>query len=162
MRIGNMSVIEYLKQNVKYIRVRFLNLIKKKNTVWISAHLFTELSAFVITNISRRRSNQFGHTVFLHIFRHIHTDHCLFTAKHRFCQRFGKFCLTDTRWAEEQKRTNRTMWVFQTYSSSLNCLRNSFHRLILTDHTFVKFFFKCSKAFCLPIGQFLNRNLCPV
>ena len=35
MRIGNMSVIEYLKQNVKYIRVRFLNLIKKENTVWI-------------------------------------------------------------------------------------------------------------------------------
>ena len=83
-----MSVVKYLKQNVKNIRMCFLNFIKKKNTVRISPYLFTKLSALVIANISRRRSNQFRHTVFLHIFRHIYADHCLFASKHCLCQSF--------------------------------------------------------------------------
>gem|GEM_PF-5580403 len=78
-----MSIIQYLKKDIKHIGMRFFNLVKKKNTVRIPANLLTELSAFIISDISRRRTNQLGYTVFLHIFRHINTDHCLLTSKYR-------------------------------------------------------------------------------
>ena len=67
LRICNMSVIQNLKQNIKYIRMCFFNLIEQNHAVGISAYLFRQLTAFIISYISRRRSNQFGYTVFLHV-----------------------------------------------------------------------------------------------
>ena len=157
-----MAIVQYLQKNVKYIRMCFLNLIKKQDTVWISADFLAELSAFFIAYISRRRSDQFGDTVFLHIFRHIYTDHCLFTAKYCFCKGFGKFCLSDTCRAKEKEGANRTVRIFKSNSSSFDCLCNSFHCFILSDHTFVEFFLQTCKTFCFSLCQFLQWDLGPV
>ena len=139
-----------------------LNLIKKQYTVRISADLLTELAAFFISYISRRRTDQLGDTVFLHIFGHIYTNHRLFTSKDSFCQSLGKFCLTNTCRSKKKERTNGTVRIFKSYSSPFHCLRNSFHCLILSDHTFMKFFLQTSKTFGFSLCQFLKRNLCPV
>ena len=39
--ICNMSVIQYLQQNIKYVRMCFLNLIKENDCIRISPYLFT-------------------------------------------------------------------------------------------------------------------------
>ena len=47
-----MTIIKYLQKNIKHIRMSLFNLVKKNDTVWISAHFFAELSTFFIAYIS--------------------------------------------------------------------------------------------------------------
>ena len=65
------AIIEHLKQNIENIRMRLFDLIKKQYGIGFSAHGFGQLSAFVVTHISRRRANQSGHREFLLVFRHV-------------------------------------------------------------------------------------------
>ena len=157
-----MAVIQHLKQNVKHIRMCFLDFIKKNDTIWISTYFFAELSALIISHIAWRRTDQLGNTVFLHIFRHIHTNHSLFTAKHSLSQCLGKFCFPNACWPQKQERTNWTVRILQSYTTTFYSLRNSMNRFLLTNHTFVKFFFQLSKASGFSFRQSLYRNFGPV
>jgi len=49
-----MSVVKHLQQNIKHIRMRLLYLVKQNHCVWISPHFFTQLSAVLMSDISRR------------------------------------------------------------------------------------------------------------
>ena len=73
-----------------------LNLIEKYHRIWFSADCLGQLSALLITDISRRRSDQTGHRILLHIFTHINTDHCIFIIKQCLRQCLGQLCLTDS------------------------------------------------------------------
>ena len=52
--ICNMSVIQYLQENIEHIRMRFFNLVEQDHGVRMPAYLFAELPAFVMSHISRR------------------------------------------------------------------------------------------------------------
>ena len=54
LRIGDASVIKHLKQNIKHIRVRLFNLVKKYNRIRFFAYGFRKLAAFFVTDISMR------------------------------------------------------------------------------------------------------------
>ena len=58
--ISQSSVIKKLKQNVENIRMCFFDFIKEHYAVRFAAYCFSQLSAFVVTNISRRRTHQSG------------------------------------------------------------------------------------------------------
>ena len=81
----------------------FLDLIKKYNRIWFSSDCFCQLSAFIVSNISRRSSDQSGHGIFLHVLTHIDTDHILLIVKQCGSQSLGKLCFTNTGWSEEQE-----------------------------------------------------------
>ena len=49
-----MTVIQYLQKYIKYIRMRFLDLVKQNNRVGITANLLAQLSAFFKAYISGR------------------------------------------------------------------------------------------------------------
>ena len=83
-----MNVIQHLKKDIEDIRMRFLDLVKKDDRIRIPADFFTELAAFFIPYISRRRTNQLGNAVLFHVLRHIYPDHGLFTAEDYFSQCF--------------------------------------------------------------------------
>ena len=52
--VRDMTVIQYLQKYIKYIRMRFLDLVKQNNRVGITANLLAQLSAFFKAYISRR------------------------------------------------------------------------------------------------------------
>ena len=81
--------------------MRLFNLIKKDHGIGIPAYLFAELSALLISNISWRRTDHLGNTVFLHIFGHIYPDQGCFCTEHSLCQSLGKLCLSHTCRAKE-------------------------------------------------------------
>ena len=90
------AIIQHLQQHVEHVRVRFLNLIKEDNGVRFSPDSLCQLAAFLVSHISRRRSDQSGHGVFLHVLTHIDTHHILFIVEQAGCQRLGKLCFADT------------------------------------------------------------------
>ena len=70
-----MTVVQHLKQDVEHVGMCFLDLVKQNNRIRVCPHLITELSALLVSYISRRRTDHLGNRMFLHIFRHVYTDH---------------------------------------------------------------------------------------
>ena len=162
LRIRNMSVIQHLQKNVEHIRMCLFNLIKEKHTIRIPPYLLTELTAFFVSHISGRRTDQLGDTVLFHIFGHVHTDHGLFRAEYSLCQRFGQLRLTYAGRSQKQKRTDGTGWILQADSSSFYRLCHRSDCFLLTHDTLVENLFQPGQPTCLSLGQTLNRYLCPV
>ena len=54
LRIGENTVVKDLKEHVEYIGVSLFNLVEKNHAVGLTANLFGELTAFVISDIARR------------------------------------------------------------------------------------------------------------
>ena len=67
------TVVEDLQKHIEHIRVSFLNLIKKDNRIRFPADGFRQLTAFLITDISRRGADEPRHGMLFHIFTHIDT-----------------------------------------------------------------------------------------
>ena len=66
--IRNMPVIQHLKQDIEYVRMRFFHFIEKHHGIRIAPHLLRQLAAVVKANISRRGTDQLGNGMSLHIF----------------------------------------------------------------------------------------------
>ena len=58
MTIGQDTILQDLEQDIKDIRMGFLNLIKENHRVGLSAHPFGQLTTIVITDITGRRPDQ--------------------------------------------------------------------------------------------------------
>mmetsp|Transcript_9394 Transcript_9394/g.13753 ORF Transcript_9394/g.13753 Transcript_9394/m.13753 type:complete len:202 (-) Transcript_9394:2288-2893(-) len=90
------SVIKHLEHHIEYIRVSLFHLIEQNDRVRPSTNCISELSTFVVTNISRRSTNQSGYCMFLHVLRHVDTNHCILRIKHKFAQCFAQLSFTYT------------------------------------------------------------------
>ena len=97
----------------------------------------------------------------LHIFTHINTEHSVFITEHSGGKCLAKFCFTYACRTEEDKWTDRTLRVFKTYSATADCLGNGAYCLVLTDNSFVKFFFKVEKSLAFLFCKLNNRDSCP-
>ena len=69
----------------------------------LAAHSLGQLAALLVAHISRRRADQTGDGVLLHIFGHVDADHVLLVVKQRLRQRLGQLRLAHARGAQEQE-----------------------------------------------------------
>ena len=138
-----------------------LNLIKQDNAVWFTTNSLCKLTAFFVSYISRRRSDQTRYRIFLHVLTHIDSYHILLIIKQSGCQCLGKFCLTNTGRSKEQERSNRFGRVFDSCFGTKDCICNKTYTFILSDHTFMQFILQTKKFRSLAFSQFRYRNTCP-
>src|SRR5947209_2886584 len=113
LTIGQTTIIHNLQQSVEDLWMRLLNLVQQNDAVWASAHLFGQLTTFVVTDISWRATEQTSNGMRLHVLRHVKTDQVIFTTKEFSRQGLRQFRLTYTRWAKEEERANRALWILQ-------------------------------------------------
>ena len=137
-RVGDTSVVQYLKQYVKYIRVRLLYLIKEHYRVRLSPDCLGQLSALVISDIAGRRSDQTAHGEFLHVLTHIKSDHIALIVKERLSQRLRQLRLAHAGRSQEEERTDRLARVLDACLASLYSLYHQLHSLVLTDDSLVE------------------------
>ena len=141
--------------------MRFLDLIEQNNRIWFSAHCLGQLAALLVAYISRRRSDQTGDGVFLHVFTHIDSNHVVLIIKQLFCQRFRKLCFTDTGRSKEQERTDRFCRILDSGFGTDDRIRNLGDCFILADNSRMKFIFQAEDLSSLAFGQFCNRDSGP-
>ena len=161
LRICDTAIIQYLQQYVKHIRMCFLNLIEKYNTVWFTADCLSKLATLLISYISRRRSNQSGYRILLHVLTHINSDHILFIIKQILCQSFGKLCLTYTCRTKEQEGTDRFGRILDAGFGTKDCICNPLHTFILAYNSLVKLIFQSKEFGSLAFCQSCYRNTGP-
>ena len=72
------AIIKNLQHNIENIRMGLLNFVKKDDGIRMPANGLCQLSAFLITDISRRRSNKARDCMLFHILGHINSHHIIF------------------------------------------------------------------------------------
>ena len=99
--------------------------------------------------------------MFLHVLGHIDTDQGILVTEHDLSQCFCQFRLTNTGSTEEDEGTGRALRIFQTETASSDRLGDRRDSLILTDNTFLEFFFKSLQTLRVTLGDLLDRDTCP-
>ncbi|EBA06993.1 200 kDa antigen p200, putative [Sagittula stellata E-37] len=111
--VGQPSVVQHLEEDVEDVRMRLLDLVEEDDGMRIAAHGVGEDAACLIAFVARRRADQLGQRVLLHVFRHVETQHRLFVILQRHGQRLGDLGLADTGRAAEHERPLRLVRFLQ-------------------------------------------------
>ena len=80
--IGQTPLFQDLQEQIHHIGVGFFNFVKQDDGIGALAHLFGELPALFMADISWRRSCHPADGKFLHVFGHVDLDQGIFAAKH--------------------------------------------------------------------------------
>src|SRR5699024_3655608 len=75
LAIGQAAIVKHLQQDIEDIRVGFLNFIEKHQRVRTTTHCLGELTASLVSDISRRRTDKTCNRVLLAVLRHIDANH---------------------------------------------------------------------------------------
>ena len=101
--VGQSSVVEHLQQDVEDIGVRLLDFIEQHDRVGLAPHGLGELSALVVTDVSRRRTDQTRDAVTLLVFAHVDSRHHRVVVEEELGQRLRQLGLAHTRRTEEDE-----------------------------------------------------------
>ena len=138
-----------------------LNLIKQYDRIWFSSHCLGQLAAFLVTNISRRRSDQTRYGMFLHIFTHINTYDILFIVKQILGKALRKLRLSDAGRTKEEKWADWLCRILDSGLGTKDCFCHFRYTFVLADHPFVKCICQMKCFITLRFCQFGNRDSCP-
>ena len=64
-----------LQEDIEDVGVRLLNLIQQDDRKGAAPDGLRELAALIVAQVARRRPNQLGHSVPLHVLAHVQADH---------------------------------------------------------------------------------------
>ena len=101
--VGDAAIIEYLQQNVKNIRVRFLDFIEQHHGIWPAPDRLGKLTAFFVSDVTRRRTDQTRNRVLLHVFAHINANHCVLVIEEELGQCPGEFGFSNSGRSKKNK-----------------------------------------------------------
>ncbi len=138
-----------------------LDLVEQDDRIRSAANGFGQLTAFLIADIARRRSNQSGYRVLLHIFAHINADHVVFVIEQSFCQSFCQLGFTHTGRTQEEEGTDWTVRVGDACPRTQDCFTDQAHRFVLSHHVLVQDVFHVQQLFPFTFHDFGNRDAGP-
>ena len=101
LAVRQAAVFEDLQQHVEDIGVGFLDLVEEDHGIRPAPDRFRKLAAFLVTDISRRRTDQARSGELLHVFRHVEADHGLLVVEEKLGQGSGQLGFANARWAQE-------------------------------------------------------------
>ena len=136
--VGQSSVVEHLQQDVEDIGVGLLDFIEQHDRVGLAPHGLGELSALVVTDVSRRRTDQTRDAVTLLVFAHVDSRHHRVVVEEELGQRLRQLGLAHTRRTEEDERTNRLARVVQSGTRAAHGVGDGGNGLVLAYDPLVK------------------------
>ncbi len=135
-----------------------LDLVEQDHAVRPPAHPLGELAALVVADVARRRTDQPGHRVALHVFAHVDADHRVFVAEHHLGQGLGQLGLAHPGRAEEQEGGDRPAALAQPGAGQAHGVADRGDRFLLADHPLVQALFHLQELLALLGGQFGDRD----
>ena len=89
LTVRQAAVVEHLEQHVEHVGVRLLDLVEQDHRVRLAAHRLGEITAFLVTDVARRRADQPRDGVLLHELGHVDADHRLFGVEQELGERLA-------------------------------------------------------------------------
>ena len=130
-----------------------LDLVEQHHGIGLTAHLFRQLAALLVTHVSGRRTHQTGHRVLLHVLGHVDADHGILVAEHGLGQGLAQLGLADAGGAQEQEGADGPLGVLQTHTAAADGLGHGGHSLVLTHHPLMQSLLQLQQALALVLGE---------
>ena len=159
--VGQPAIVEHLQQNVEHVRMRLLDLVEQNDLVRPPPHSFGECAALLIADIARRRADQAGDRVLLHVFRHVDADQRIFVVEQIFRQRLGQFGLADAGGPQEHERADRPVRILQAGARAPHGGRHRVHRFLLADDALGELVFHAQELFFLALEHPVDGHAGP-
>ena len=154
--IGKPSVVEHLQQDVEHVGMRLLDLIEQHDRIRLAPHSLGQLSALVVTDISRRRTDQTRHAVTLLVLAHVDTGQHVVVVEEELGQRLRQLGLTYTRRTQEDERADRLAGIVQSGPRTAHGIRHGGNGQILTDYAAMQLLLHVEQL--LTLGSQHTRN----
>ncbi len=158
LAVGEATVVEHLQQDVVDVRVCLLDLVEQQHAVGLAPHLLGELTAFVVTDIARRRAHQPRHGMAFAIFRHVDAQQGVLIAVDRFGQCLGELGLAHPGRAQKQEGSHRFAAFAQAGAGQPHGIGHGTDRLVLSHQALVQPLFQVQQLFALFHRQLVDRD----
>ena len=87
--IGQSALFHDLEEHVEDVGVRFFDFIEQNDRVRSSADLLGQLTTFLVSNVSRRSTDQTADVVLFHVLAHVDMDQSVGVTEQAFGEGFG-------------------------------------------------------------------------
>ncbi len=115
-----------------------LHLVQQHHRIGLAPHAFGQLSALLVTHVTRRRTNQARDGELLHILTHIDSDQVVFRSEETFGYLLGQLRLTNAGRAQEEEGAHRFVGVLQPGAVAADGLYHLADRFVLADDYFAQ------------------------
>src|SRR5262245_53207574 len=141
--------------------MRLLDLVEEHDRIRPATHGLRELTAFLITDVPRRRADQPRDGVFLHVLRHVDAHHRVFVVEQELRERTRRLRFADTCRAEEDERADGAVRILKASARATHRVRDGFDGLLLSDHALRQLFVELREPFAFALEHSRNRNTRP-
>jgi len=124
-------------------------------------YCFGQLSALVVTHVTRRGTDESGNRKLFLVFRHIYSYHRIFVVEQIFGQGFSQFCLTYPGTAQKDKGAYGAFGILQAGSASAYSIGYGVDCFVLTYYPAMQFFLETQQFHTFALHHFIHRNACP-
>ena len=112
-------------------------------------NLVHQQAAFLIANVSRRRTIEQCHRMFFLIFRHVEAQHGGLVIKKEVCQRLSQLGLTSTGRTKEEERTHRLPLLVQSRTTLEDGIEDALDSVVLTHNALMENLFGVAELLAL-------------
>ncbi len=159
--VGQAAVLEDLQQRVEDVGMGLLDLVEQHDRVGTAADGLGELAALLVAHVTRRRPDETGNRVLLHVLGHVELDERVLVAEEELGEGLGRLGLTDPGWSEEDERAGGTLGVLQPGARPADRARHRGDRVVLADDAFVELVFHAKQLGRLFFGKRSHRDARP-
>ena len=138
--------------------MRLLDFVEQDHRVRLAADSLGQITALLVADITRRRTDQPRHRMFFHELGHVDADQVILGIKHELGQCLAQLGFADTCRPKKEERTIRPVRIAKTRARTTDGIGHQAHGLILPHHAAVQAFFHFQQFFALTLHHFGHRN----
>ena len=148
-------MVHDLQQDVEQVRVRLLDLVEQQHAVRMLVDAVGQQAALVEADIARRRADEPGDRVLLHVFGHVEAQQL---DAHEVGELLGDFRLADAGRAGEQVAADRLLRLAQAGARQLDRRGERLDRLVLAEHDALQVLLEIDEHLGVALGDRLRRD----
>ena len=156
--ISETTLVKHLQQHVEHIAVSLLYLVEQHDGVGLAAHLLRQLTTFLISHISWRRSHKTRGVETLGVFAHVNAYQCILRTEHLLCQFLCEIGLADTCRTEKHECPDGVVGFFHTNAVALYSLHHFLYCLVLCHYTCLQFVCHVAQSYSFALCHALHRH----
>ena len=158
LAIGQAALLQHLQQDVEDIGVRLLDLVEQHDRVRVTTNGLGELAALVVTDVTRRATDELGDLELATELGHVEADERILAAKEVLGERLGELGLARAGGTQEDKAAAGATRVLERRAAAAHGLGNCLDSLILTDDARLEHAFGLQQATALALGKRRHRH----
>mmetsp|Transcript_22712 Transcript_22712/g.42767 ORF Transcript_22712/g.42767 Transcript_22712/m.42767 type:complete len:269 (+) Transcript_22712:782-1588(+) len=122
---------------------------------------FRQLPSFLMANVARRSSNEAGHCVLLHVFRHVKSHHRSLAVEELRCQSLGQLRLPYARGAGKQEGARWLVSPRELGGTAQDGPRHRLHGFLLANHALLQLVLQMKEPVFLSLRKLGDWNARP-